>query len=161
MILLGDVLHSRRGVSDHLSETITQWRQTECKQEILWIEGNHDRGAKALPKSWEMERIAGPWVEESFSFTHEPEHAAEGQYTLCGHLHPVVRLHSRLDRMRLPCFWFEEKIGILPSFGSFTGGAEVSPSRKGQLLAIAEDQIWDLSHHNSSESSSLSSSGTI
>ncbi len=143
MIMLGDVLHSRRGISDVLAETIGAWRR-ECSLEILWIEGNHDRGARGVPEAWRMQRIEGVWEEEGFCFAHEPAPTRSDLYMLCGHLHPVVQLRSRLDRMRLPAFWFEERIGILPSFGSFTGGAEVSPSKKGRVMAIANEMVWDL-----------------
>jgi hypothetical protein len=44
----------------------------------------------------------------------------------------------------LPCFWFEQRVGVLPSFGSFTGGAEVSPGRKSQVLVVAEEQVLRL-----------------
>ena len=34
-----------------------------------------------------------------------------------GHVHPGVKLGG----MRLPCFWFGERVAILPAFGKFTG----------------------------------------
>jgi len=50
-------------------------------------------------------------------------------YSLTGHVHPARVLQGRgrgADRVRLPCFVFSDKRGILPAFGVFTGHHTVS-----------------------------------
>ena len=59
-----------------------------------------------------------------------------------GHVHPVVRMRSRRERMRLPAFWFTPQFGVLPSFGSFTGGAEIEPGPRDEVFAVAAGRVW-------------------
>ena len=76
---------------------------------------------------WQIEAVAvGPGL-----LSHEPEIRQRGHeratLNVCGHIHPVVRLRSRTDSLRLPCFFVEHdhRRLTLPSFGEFTGGYEV------------------------------------
>ena len=45
-----------------------------------------------------------------------------------------------LDRVRLPCFRFDERVGVLPAFGAFTGmhGVRREPGRR--LFAVLADE---------------------
>ncbi len=61
---------------------------------------------------------------------------------LAGHLHPAVSLSGPgRQRERLPCFLFGERVGILPAFGDFTGGAAVRPRPGDRVFAVAEDEV--------------------
>ena len=78
----------------------------------------------------------------TFVLNHEPGPAAGGGYALAGHIHPAVRLSSPGERaLRLPCFWFGARYGVLPAFGAFTGSASVLPRRGDQVFVIAEDEV--------------------
>ena len=60
-------------------------------------------------------------TEAPFVLAHHPEPSASG-YVLAGHLHPGVRLAGPGDlRATLPCFWFADRVGVLPVCGEFTG----------------------------------------
>lgn len=61
---------------------------------------------------------------------------------LCGHVHPVICIRQRRERLRLPVYWFTEEYGVLPSFGSFTGGAEVEPAPTDAVFAVAPEGVW-------------------
>jgi metallophosphoesterase superfamily enzyme len=57
-----------------------------------------------------------------------------GAYVLAGHLHPGVVLGGRAhDRLRLPCFHFGPRSGVLPAFGEFTGMHVVPAARRPRL----------------------------
>ena len=63
--------------------------------------------------------------------SHEPisqETLTKDHLNICGHVHPVIRLQSAIDSLRLPCFYHEYPLQrlTLPAFGSFTGGYEVT-----------------------------------
>ena len=65
-----------------------------------------------------------------------------GGYALAGHIHPAVRLSASGEKsVRLPCFWFGARCGVLPAFGAFTGSAEVLPRRGDQVFVIAEEEV--------------------
>ncbi|MNR61020.1 hypothetical protein D3C85_1826420 [compost metagenome] len=65
---------------------------------------------------------------------------------LAGHQHPVFRLATRGDALRLPCFVIGEQRAILPSFGAFTGGHAVQPAARERLFLVAGDVV--LAHAN-------------
>ena len=67
----------------------------------------------------------------------------KNKYNLCGHIHPAIKIFgSAKQSLRVECFYFGEKHGILPAFGRFTGNAKM-PKRKKEdtVLAIANQKI--------------------
>ncbi len=46
-----------------------------------------------------------------------------------------------LGSVRLPCFWFGPRVGVLPSFGAFTGSALVRPRAGDQVFVVADDEV--------------------
>lgn len=81
----------------------------------IWISGNHDplsQGLGALPG-----RVLPEW-HAALVFRHI---AATGP-DVSGHLHPVITLAGK----RWRCFLLAPEHLILPAFGSYTGGLDVS-----------------------------------
>jgi DNA ligase-associated metallophosphoesterase len=143
VVVLGDLLHSAKILDSELIDTIAAWRE-KCPQTIVSIRGNHDPKVGRLPESWRIEWIDNCLVEDPFCFRHEPE-ASDKFFTWCGHIHPVVHLGHARDRMRLPCFWISQKLGILPSFGFFTGGFPIEPAKQDSIYVVAEQEIFSMS----------------
>lgn len=135
LLVLGDLVHSRQGMTPTLRQTIQKWRQSRPVRLVL-VRGNHDRSAGKLPEEWEIEQVES--LEEGpFRFMHE---ACEGPgYGWAGHLHPACTLRGRGDRLRLPCFVVGKTQGILPAFSEFSGGA--APPRGAKLYAVTGDQV--------------------
>ena len=75
---------------------------------------------------------------------HEPRRDADA-YALCGHVHPTFRIKTRADALRCPVFWFTDELGVLPSFGRFTGGYNVRPRREDRVLAVGPGAVIDVS----------------
>jgi metallophosphoesterase superfamily enzyme len=76
-----------------------------------------------------------------FALVHEPA-PVRGGYALAGHIHPAVRLAERGGQsLRLPCFWFGPRGGVLPSFGAFTGSALVRPRAGDQVFVVADGEV--------------------
>lgn len=46
--------------------------------------------------------------------------------TVIGHFHPKARLHLHRRRVSHPCFAWNDSLLIMPAFGTFTGGLEVT-----------------------------------
>jgi metallophosphoesterase superfamily enzyme len=85
-----------------------------------------------------------PYLVGPFAACHHPQaHASHA--VLAGHTHPVVQLQGPArDRLRLPCFVFEDRSAILPAFGEFTGGYTVTPQPGVQLFAAGGQSVWRL-----------------
>jgi DNA ligase-associated metallophosphoesterase len=63
------------------------------------------------------------------------------QLVLAGHVHPVVTLGGRVDRLRLPCFWWRDRVLTLPAFGAFTGGWQVGGSGRADRIYVVGERV--------------------
>lgn len=147
LLLLGDFFHARSGRAARTLAAIADWRERHDGLEIVLVRGNHDKGAGDPPGEWRFDCHDEPWIEPPFAFRHHPE-PEKSQYVLAGHIHPAISL-SGLARQRekLPCFLFGERVGLLPAFGGFTGGATVRPRRGDRVYAIVESEVIPIEIH--------------
>lgn len=141
LVVLGDFWHAREGRTPALAAELAAWRAARPGLRVELIRGNHDRAGQP-PDGW------GEWAaalcDAPFTFAHIPDPSDAG-YVLAGHLHPGVVLTGRgRDRLRLPCFWFGPRVGVLPSFGAFTGTAEVAARPGDRVFAVAGDAVVDV-----------------
>ena len=140
VVFLGDFLHAKAGRVARTLERFSEWRGSRGELEITLVRGNHDARAGDPPESFGIRCIDAGGAFGAFILNHEPG-AARGGYALAGHIHPAVRLSGAGESLRLPCFWFGPRYGVLPAFGAFTGTAEVRPRKGDQVFVIAEDEI--------------------
>ena len=140
VVFLGDFLHAKAGRAPRTLQLFDEWRGTRGNLELTLVRGNHDARAGDPPESFGIRCIDAGASFGAFVLNHEPG-AARGGYALAGHIHPAVRLHGEGESLRLPCFWFGARYGVLPAFGAFTGTAEVRPRRGDQVFVIAEDEV--------------------
>ncbi len=142
LLLVGDLVHSRRGLTPEVVQRVAAWR-TGHDVEMVLVRGNHDRHLDALPAAWRMELLEPHLDAGPFRFAHHPE-PARGHYVWAGHLHPTVRLSTGADRLRLPCFHLGTDVGVLPAFSAFTGGMDIRPAAGERLFAIAGDSVVEV-----------------
>lgn len=140
LLVLGDLVHGRLHAST--VARIAAWRARRSLSFVL-VRGNHDRHAPRMPAEWRVEDVHGVLREGPFAFVHEPA-PTPGAYTWAGHLHPVLALRGRADRLRLPCFHVSAELGVLPAFGAFTGGTPVRPAPSDRLFVVVEDAVVPL-----------------
>lgn len=144
LIVLGDFFHARTGRAPNTLAAISAWREEFAQLEIVLIRGNHDLGAGDPPAAWNIRCESGPLAEPPFCFSHEPCKHPRG-YVLAGHLHPAFWLSEGCGpAIRLPCFWFGERTGVLPAFGSFTGGRGIRPEAGDRLYLVGPEQVYAL-----------------
>jgi uncharacterized protein len=146
LIVLGDLLHASIGVTDALVQRLAQWRagsspgSAMAQLEIIITPGNHDRALAQVAAPWGL-TVADPVVVDGpFAFGHDPVETP-GCYTWAGHIHPMVRLASRGDSLRLPCFWLSPRTGVLPAFSAFTRGQTICPGEHDSVFAIADGRV--------------------
>ncbi len=140
VVFLGDFLHSAQGRAPATFASFGAWRQSRAAVAMTLVRGNHDERAGDPPCEW-MECVDAGGTRGPFVLNHHPG-PSRGGYALCGHIHPAVRLTASGEKaLRLPCFWFGARYGVLPAFGAFTGNAEVLPRHGDQVYVIAEQEV--------------------
>ncbi|MEL7531633.1 MAG: ligase-associated DNA damage response endonuclease PdeM [Bacteroidota bacterium] len=144
LIFLGDLFHSAYNreweiFADFMAEF-------DCQKEL--IVGNHDRLVAEHYQSAGLQVYRESLRLGNFELRHEPLADTEfihDAYVLCGHIHPGVRLQGAgKQRLRLPCFHFMERQGILPAFGQFTGLAICYPEAQDHVFVIAEGEVIEI-----------------
>jgi DNA ligase-associated metallophosphoesterase len=140
VVFLGDFLHSAEGRAAATLERFGAWRSARRALELVIVRGNHDRNAGDPPGEWDIACVEEGGTLGPFVLNHEPGPSRAG-YALAGHIHPAVRLSGEHETLRLPCFWFARRHGVLPAFGAFTGSAVVRPANGDQVFVIAEEEV--------------------
>ena len=141
VVFLGDFLHSAEGRAPRTFATFSAWRESRKAVALTIVRGNHDKKAGEPPAEWNVRCIEAGEALGPFVLNHEPG-PVRGGYALSGHIHPAVRLSASGEKpLRLPCFWFGARYGVLPAFGAFTGNADVLPRRGDQVFVIAEEEV--------------------
>ncbi len=142
LIILGDLFHSK--YNDQWENFIDM---TERYDDVDWIlvKGNHDILRERHYDRSNLSICDYALKVPPFLLTHEPDEVFEDLYTLCGHIHPGIRLKGMAKQsLRLPCFFFGQQVGILPAFGVFTGLHVLHPNKDDRVMVIAEDQIVEI-----------------
>ncbi|MCU0636194.1 MAG: ligase-associated DNA damage response endonuclease PdeM [Gemmatimonadaceae bacterium] len=141
LLVLGDLLHAPTSLAPETRLAIEAWRARRGALEITLVRGNHDARSGDPPRGLGITCVDAPYVLGPFHLHHFPTEGADG-YALAGHVHPLVRLQGRgRQRLVLPCFAFGMRSGVLPSFGSFTGGSVVDLGDGARVFAIADGSV--------------------
>jgi DNA ligase-associated metallophosphoesterase len=144
LVFLGDLVHARTSLDAVTIATIQRWREKHEGIEMLLVPGNHDARSGALPRELRIETTADELIEAPFVFKHHPEPSPYG-YALAGHIHPAIRLSGRgRQKERVACFLFRREYGLMPAFGTFTGGFDVTPELDDQIFAVTPEQIIEV-----------------
>ncbi|MEO0508883.1 MAG: ligase-associated DNA damage response endonuclease PdeM [Verrucomicrobiota bacterium] len=137
--VLGDLIHNRDGMSEEVIQEVSKWR-IQNPIEMQLIPGNHDRHFPDLPEKWDIEKTSASIRVGPFDLVHDPNETTEN-YTIGGHIHPLLSMHSRNDSITLPCFYFGKRYAILPAFSEFTGGKKIESKTDCKAFAIAPKQV--------------------
>jgi DNA ligase-associated metallophosphoesterase len=138
LVVLGDLVHARAGITPELVSVVAAWRRAHPVSMRL-VRGNHDRHVPSLPAEWGIEAVPGVSRDGGYAFCHHPVEVPDA-YVWCGHIHPVFTLRGVADRIRVPCFHLRPRLGVLPAFGTFTGGAAVRRS-EGDVYAVVGSAV--------------------
>ncbi|MFC3125740.1 ligase-associated DNA damage response endonuclease PdeM [Pseudoroseomonas globiformis] len=122
IVFLGDSFHDSGGsarmqLADRalLAELLTGRR-------VTWVLGNHDPAPPVgLPGEAVETLRLGPLV-----FRHQGIPDAASGFELSGHFHPKASMPTRCGPVTRPCFLADARRILLPAFGSYTGGLEIT-----------------------------------
>ncbi len=140
LIILGDFVHGATRSGDDFLHAFALWRRAHAQLTIEVVAGNHDR--RENPQRWQAHiRWHSADVSESpFVLAHHPADSDKG-YVLAGHVHPVLRMRRRHGGTRVPVFWRRPGHLVLPSFGSLTGGMNISPAPADRVYLATPDTV--------------------
>ncbi len=143
IVFLGDFLHAKTARSPVTLAALQRWRALHEALHLTLVRGNHDLHAGDPPGSLNIEVVDEPWCVDGFAFCHHPD-AVTDAYVISGHVHPVYRLKTGSDTLRLPCFVIGPSRTILPSFGAFTGGYAVTPEAGDRVVVTAGTTVFSI-----------------
>lgn len=136
VVCLGDSFHDGGGPARMPEAARAKLAGMMTGRDWVWIAGNHD---PALPEELGG-RILEELTEGGIVFRHQAlERSAPGE--LSGHFHPKATVRRRGRSISLRCFAGDGARLILPSFGAYTGGLDVSAPEIRGLFAAAPN-FW-------------------
>lgn len=142
IIFLGDFLHAPKSHAPATLATLQHWRQINAHIKCILVRGNHDIKAGDPPAYLNIEVVTEPFLLANFALQHIPK-AHTTHHVLAGHIHPTFELLGRgRQRLRLPCFYHEEKFTLLPSFGDFTGGFLIDSAKAKKVFVTDGTSVW-------------------
>lgn len=137
LIIAGDLFHSPHGAVPGLHDWLER-----LAVPVTLVRGNHDRHPQldGLPLDTVPHLELG-----TLRIVHDPAEAGPDHLSLCGHLHPVVRLRDgSRSSLRVPCFHLRESCLLLPSFGSFTGGHPITVEKTDRVFIPVGGQVSEV-----------------
>jgi len=125
ILFLGDVFHDRKALERIADKDRDVLMRLLVVHDVIWVEGNHDSGGVIF------NHIAEDGVVQEIS----------------GHYHPSVKFSHKEQKVRRPCFVHSDDKIILPSFGAFTGGLDITDPIYNSIFTDKFD-IYALGHKN-------------
>lgn len=143
LVLAGDAFHSTENDSLRL---FTAWRERHHTLSVELVQGNHDVMARGTYAELGITLLGTEARLGPLAVVHDPADAgkSEDAYYLAGHVHPGARLQTASGGLTLPALVLGDKLGLLPSFGSFTGHAAVDVREARQVLLFSGERVFAL-----------------
>ncbi len=123
VFFLGDSFHT----SFHASALHPRYRRQidrlAGKCQFIWLAGNHDSALPYfLPGQQVRDYRLGP-----LALSHQvTKETMKSSGWICGHFHPKARLSLRVRRLSGRCFIDDARGMIMPAFGVFAGGLNIT-----------------------------------
>lgn len=144
VVALGDSFHDDGGSARLAAADLARLRAMAAAHRFVWVRGNHD---PAPPENLGGESLAELALGR-LCFRHEAQRGpAAGE--LCGHHHPKARVPARGGSISRPCFVFDGRRLMLPAFGAYAGGLDVTDPaiaalfpRGGRVFLLGRDRLF-------------------
>lgn len=142
-IIVGDLIHSSRGLSECVKTALHTWL-SELKCEVHLVFGNHDKPLiKNMPAEWNLHTYKEKLVMDPFLFCHLPT-LSENHFVWSGHIHPKIVLSDGLDNLKLKCFFMTTNQCILPAFSTVVGGHLVTKDKDSRIFVTTGSEIIEV-----------------
>ncbi len=128
LVLLGDSFHDAQGCMRLSAADAATLARLLAGIEVVWVLGNHDPVApEGVPGSAVAEWRLGP-----LTFRHIGKPGASAE--LSGHFHPKATMPTRAGGVTRCCFLSDARRVLLPAFGAYTGGLDITDPAIGALF---------------------------
>jgi uncharacterized protein len=143
IVALGDSFHDVNGAARLAPSDAARIEAIRREADFVWVLGNHDpKPAADMGGQFVRECTIGPIV-----FRHQGKRGAVGE--ICGHHHPKAAAPARGGPITRPCFVLGSERLMLPAFGAYTGGLDVThPAiiglfpRGGRLFLLGRERLF-------------------
>lgn len=144
VVALGDSFHDDAGAARLPAAERTRLQAMTRAHRFIWVLGNHD----PTPP----EEIGGEWVTEftthPLTFRHQAIlGATPGE--VVGHHHPKAAIPTRGTTVSRPCFVADARRVMMPAFGAYTGGLDVTDPaiaglfpRGGRVFLLGKERLF-------------------
>jgi uncharacterized protein len=141
VIFLGDLFHSHYNDEWEVMGQVMRHYKTISYH---LVQGNHD-----IMSDHQYERhglkVHDQIKMNSIVFTHHPTEVLNEEFNIAGHIHPGVLLTGKgRQALTLPCFYFSQRLGLMPAFGAFTGLARIQVKKDDRVFVIADGKIMQV-----------------
>lgn len=144
VVALGDSFHDCGGPARLLPADAARLAALAQAARFVWVSGNHDPcPPEGLAGDATEEWRGGPLV---FRHIARPD-AAAGEVS--GHFHPRAAVATRVGGVSRPCFVTDARRVVLPAFGAYTGGLDVTAPaiaalfpRGGRAFLLGRDRLF-------------------
>jgi DNA ligase-associated metallophosphoesterase len=138
LVSLGDSFHDARA-GERLDEGDLARLRRLCETlDVCWLIGNHD---PVLPRGLGG-RIASEISLGPLTLRHLPRSRLGSEIEIAGHLHPVASISRRGRKITLRSFVAGSRRLIMPAFGAYTGGLNVSAPEIASLFDQGTFTAW-------------------
>ncbi|MHA4895524.1 ligase-associated DNA damage response endonuclease PdeM [Pedobacter sp. PWIIR3] len=142
LLVTGDMFHNKIN-SD--AEAFLEWRNGKSDLKIILIKGNHDELKTKDYEALNIEVHAKELIVKPFRFIHDKPKIFDEFFNISGHIHPGVVLHGKAkQRLKFPCFYFNETCAVLPAFSVFTGLFLIKPEGGDRFYAITPQKVIEV-----------------
>ena len=118
IIFLGDVFHDNSAF-DRLKTKEKQLFKDILNKNVIWVKGNHDNNFKYVDiKTYTSYKL------KKFIFSHISD--KKNKLEISAHYHPKVTFQFKGTKVSKPCFLIDKEKIILPAYGAYTGGLNIS-----------------------------------
>lgn len=140
LLVTGDMFHHDHNLD---LETFREWRKKYATLEIILVKGNHERLPALFYEELSIKVFPDYYELGEFCFVHNGKDAPNhGKFIFSGHIHPGILLKGKArQRIKLPCFLFDDTAALLPAFSLFTGLALIEATKEQEVFAITAHRV--------------------
>ena len=148
VVALGDSFHDRDGSHRLPATEQARLHAMTVAHRFTWVLGNHDPAPPAGVEGEAADELsAHPLV-----FRHEATpKAPPGE--IVGHHHPKALVQARAGAVSRSCFVFDGRRLMMPAFGAYTGGLDVTAPaiarlfpRGGRVFLLGKDRLYSFAY---------------
>jgi DNA ligase-associated metallophosphoesterase len=120
IVSVGDGFHDGQAAGRLHAAEASLLASIASSARLVWVCGNHD----PAPQPGQHGECVDQLDVGSLLFRHQARDGAAGE--ISGHFHPKARIATRAGHVVRPCFIAAPHRIILPSFGAYTGGLDIT-----------------------------------